>query len=112
MAGAQAARRPAPLIRVDPGGQVSVAADGLEFPNGTVITPDGGTLIVAETLGRRLSAFDVAVDGSLSNRRVWADLSGHGIAPDGICLDASGAVWVANAGGRSAVRVCEGGELL
>jgi sugar lactone lactonase YvrE len=112
MAGAQAERRPAPLIRVDPGGQVSVAADGLEFPNGTVITPDGGTLIVAETMGRRLSAFDISSDGGLSNRRAWADLRPHQIAPDGICLDASGAVWVANAADTTAIRVAEGGELL
>jgi sugar lactone lactonase YvrE len=104
--------RLAALIRVDPDGQVSVAADGLEFPNGTVITPDGRTLIVAETAGRRLSAFDISGDGKLSNRRVWADLNAHRIAPDGICLDASGAVWAANAADTTAVRVAEGGELL
>jgi sugar lactone lactonase YvrE len=91
--------RSAALIRVDPDGQVSVAADELEFPNGTVITPDGGTLIVAETMARRLTAFDVSADGALANRRVWADLKPHEIAPDGICLDASGAVWAANAAG-------------
>jgi sugar lactone lactonase YvrE len=102
--------RPTVLIRVDPDGQVSVAAEDLEFPNGTVITPDGGTLIVAESMGRRLTAFDVSADGGLSNRRVWADLRPHRIGPDGICLDESGAVWVA--GGPTAIRVAEGGELL
>jgi sugar lactone lactonase YvrE len=110
LAGEPAEPRPAALIRVDPGGQLSVAAEGLEFPNGTVITPDGGTLIVAESLGRRLTAFDISAGGELSNRRVWADLRSHRITPDGICLDASGAVWVA--GGPTAMRVAEGGELL
>jgi sugar lactone lactonase YvrE len=110
--GAAVQPRSTVLIRVDPGGQVSVAADDLEFPNGTVITPDGGTLIVAETMGRRLTAFDVLADGALANRRVWADLKSDEIAPDGICLDASGAVWAANAAGPTVVRVAEGGELL
>lgn len=82
------------LARVDPDGTVSAAAPDLHFPNGSVITPDGSTLIVAETLGMRLSAFDIAPDGSLGNRRVWADLGGR--APDGICLDAEGMVWVAH----------------
>lgn len=104
--------RPTVLIRVDPDGQASVAAENLEFPNGTVITADGGTLIVAESLGQRLTAFDIAADGGLSNRRVWANLKPHQIFPDGICLDASGAVWVANDASTTAVRVAEGGELL
>jgi len=104
--------RSAALLRVDPDGQVSVAVDNLEFPNGTVITPDGGTLIVAESVGRRLTAFDISADGGLSNRRVWADLAPHQVVPDGICLDTSSAVWVANAFGAAAVRVAEGGELL
>ena len=82
-----------------PGGQMSVAAEDLEFPNGTVITPDGQTLIIAESGGRRLTAFDVSANGGLSNRRVWADLRPHQVSPDGICLDASGAVWAANAAG-------------
>jgi sugar lactone lactonase YvrE len=82
------------------------------FPNGTVITPDGRTLIIAESLGRRLTAFDVGPDGSLSRRRTWADLSGRQVAPDGICLDAEGAVWAANALSPVAVRVAEGGAVL
>ena len=100
------------VIRVDADGRTSVAADDVQFPNGTVITPDGATLILAESLGRRLSAFDVGADGSLSNRRVWADLRPLDVVPDGICLDVSGAVWVANAYGPVAVRVAEGGEAL
>ena len=112
LAGKLGQPRPAVLIRVDPGGQVSVAAEDLEFPNGMVITADGGTLIVTESLGQRLTAFDIAAGGGLSNRRVWADLKPHQIGPDGICLDASGAVWVANAISTTAVRVAEGGELL
>jgi sugar lactone lactonase YvrE len=100
------------LIRVDPDGQTGVAAEDIEFPNGTVITPDGRTLILAETLGQRLTAFDISADGSLANRRVWADLKPFLISPDGICLDALGAVWVANPMGPSALRVAEGGEVL
>jgi len=100
------------LCLVQPDGSIGVAADEMLFPNGTVITPDGSTLIVAETLGLRLTAFDIAADGSLANRRVWADLSAELIAPDGICLDASGAVWVANAVAHEAVRVAEGGAIL
>ncbi len=111
-AGEQVQPRRASLIRVDPGGQVAAAAEDMEFPNGTVITPDGRTLIVAETMARRLTAFDVAADGTLTGRRVWADLAADQIAPDGICLDAAGAVWVANAAGPTAVRVREGGEVL
>lgn len=112
LAGEPVEPRPTVLIRVDPGGQVSIAAEDLEFPNGTVITPDGGTLIVAESVGQRLTAFDISGDGGLSSRRVWADLAPHQIFPDGICLDASGAVWVAHPGGAAAVRVAEGGELV
>ena len=83
------------LIRIDPDGSAHVAATDLSFPNGTVITPDGKVLIVAETLAGRLTAFDVGDDGELSGRRVWASLPW--CAPDGICLDAEGRVWVANA---------------
>ncbi|MBT3369304.1 MAG: hypothetical protein HOA08_23285 [Rhodospirillaceae bacterium] len=99
----------ADLIRVDPDGSVSVAAAGLAFPNGSVITPDGGTLIVGETRGNILSAWNRAPNGTLSNRRVWADL-GAGF-PDGICLDAEGAVWVADPRNKETIRVLEGGEV-
>ena len=102
----------ASLTCVSPDGQVTEAAAGLMFPNGMVLTPDGATLIVAETYAARLTAFDVAPDGTLSARRTWADLSGAGIYPDGICLDAGGAVWVANARQPSCVRVQAGGEIL
>jgi sugar lactone lactonase YvrE len=103
-------RATATLALVDPDGSVSVAADGLKFPNGTVITPDGRTLVVAESMGRCLTAFDRDADGRLSNRRVWADLGGR--APDGICLDADGAIWFANAAAGECVRVAEGGAVL
>jgi sugar lactone lactonase YvrE len=98
---------PASLIRVDPDGTSHEAADGLRFPNGAVITDDGGTLIIAESFGGQLSAFDRGTDGALTNRRVWATL--EGIAPDGICLCADGSVWVANALAAECVRVAEGG---
>ncbi|RPI12711.1 MAG: gluconolactonase [Lysobacterales bacterium] len=98
------------LARVDPDGSVHVAADDLHFPNGCVITPDGRTLIVAETLAMRLTAFDVAPDGGLSNRRVWAELGMR--APDGICLDADGHVWVANAIAPECVLVAPGGRVV
>lgn len=100
----------AKLARVDPDGVVHVAAEGLHFPNGAVITPDGRTLILAETLAMRLTAFDIALDGALSNRRVWAELGMR--APDGICLDASGQVWVANAIGPECVLVAPGGRIV
>jgi len=87
-----------------------VAADELHFPNGCVITPDGRTLVVAETLGLRLTAFDIAPDGTLSNRRTWATLGMR--APDGICLDADGHVWIANAIAPECVRVAPGGEIV
>jgi sugar lactone lactonase YvrE len=100
----------ATLARVDPDGSTHAAADGLMFPNGTVITPDGRTMIVAESLGRRLTAFDISSDGSLSNRRVWAELGRR--TPDGICLDADGAIWVANPLTPECFRVTEGGEIV
>ena len=103
---------PAVLALVGTDGSVTAAADKMLFPNGTVITPDGRTLIIAESMGRRLTAFDIASDGSLSGRRVWADLSSIPVAPDGICLDAEGAVWAANALSPVAVRVAEGGRVL
>jgi sugar lactone lactonase YvrE len=98
------------LVRVDPDGSAHVAATDMHFPNGTVITPDGATLIVAESLGACLTAFDIGARGELSNRRIWAPL--EGIAPDGICLDEAGHVWVANALGAEAVCVAEGGDII
>jgi sugar lactone lactonase YvrE len=98
------------LVRIDPDGSAHLAAEDLSFPNGTVITPDGKTMIVAETLAGRLTAFDIGGDGELSGRRVWASLTW--CAPDGICLDAEGHVWVANAITRECMLVAEGGEVL
>jgi sugar lactone lactonase YvrE len=106
---AKEAKRPAELILVTPDGAARVVADNLDFPNGCVITPDERTLIVAETMGRQLSAFDIAPDGSLSNRRIWAN-TGEA-TPDGICLDAEGAVWIASPPTREFLRVREGGEI-
>ena len=101
---------PAALALVQPDGTVSVAADDLLFPNGTVITPDGKTLVVGESYGARLTAFDVARDGTLGNRRTWATFDGF--VPDGICLDADGAIWVASPVSNEFVRVREGGEVV
>src|SRR5262245_16117860 len=95
---------------VAPDGSARQVAEDLAFPNGMLVTADGSTLIVAESYANRLTAFDVAQDGSLSNRRVWADLD-DGV-PDGICLDADGAVWYADVPNRRCVRVLEGGEVL
>ena len=97
------------LAQVDPDGAVTIAADDLAFPNGVVTI--GSTLVVAQTLGLELTAFDRAADGSLSNRRVWASLADSMIAPDGIAVDADGAIWVANALGTECVRVEEGGNI-
>src|SRR5262249_59234059 len=101
--------RTAALALVYPDGRVQVAAEDLSFPNGTVITPDGRTLIVGESFAARLTAFDVAEDGSLSNRRIWAQL--EKAVPDGICLDAEGAIWVASPMSNEVLRVREGGEV-
>jgi len=101
--------RPAKLARVDPDGRVSVVAEDLLFPNGAVITPDGGRLIIGETMGNRLTAFDIRPDGGLANRRVFAAVDG--LFPDGICLDAEGAIWVADPRGNRVVRVREGGAV-
>ncbi len=99
----------ATLALVTSDGAVSAAATDLLFPNGTVITPDRSTLILGETMGRRLTAFDISGDGTLSNRRVWADLGN--VTPDGICLDEAGGIWVADPTGSQCVRVLEGGEV-
>jgi sugar lactone lactonase YvrE len=97
------------LIRVDPDGSLHRAAEGLMFPNGMVISPDGRTLIVAETYAHRLTAFSVGADGGLTSPRLFADLPG--VFPDGICLDEEGAVWVADARGHEATRVFDGGRI-
>jgi sugar lactone lactonase YvrE len=98
------------IALVTPDGSVRQVAGDLSFPNGMAVTPDNATLIVAESFGGRLTAFDIADDGGLANRRVWADL-GDG-APDGICLDAEGAVWFADVPNQRAARVREGGEVV
>ena len=116
--------RPTALICVTPDGTADVAADGLVFPNGTVLTPDRRTLIVAETMANRLTAFTLS-DGLLTGRRTWAAfgdvpattdvkeiLKQADVAPDGICLDAEGAVWVADVLNRRLIRVAEGGAIL
>jgi sugar lactone lactonase YvrE len=101
---------PTSLVRVDPDGTSAEAAADIAFPNGTVITDDGATLIIAESMGGHLTGFDRAADGTLTNRRVWAPLTD--VAPDGICLCADGSVWVSNALRPECVRVAEGGEVL
>jgi sugar lactone lactonase YvrE len=101
---------PGLIACVTPDGDVSVACGELAFPNGMAITPDGATLIVAESYGSRLTAYDIGADGTLGGRRVWAPTPGD--HPDGICLDAEGAVWYADVGNRHCVRVAEGGEIL
>jgi sugar lactone lactonase YvrE len=101
---------PGLIALVDPDGRARQVAEGLSFPNGMAVTPDNSTLIVAESYGGVLTAYDIAPDGGLSGSRVWADLDGA--APDGICIDAEGAVWFAEVPGRRCVRVREGGEVL
>ena len=101
---------PGIVALVTPDGSARQVADGVAFPNGMAVTPDNSTLIVAESYANRLTAFDIAADGSLSNRRVWADLD-DGV-PDGICLDAESAVWYGDVPNKRCVRVREGGEVL
>jgi sugar lactone lactonase YvrE len=101
---------PGTIALVAADGSVREVADGVAFPNGMALTPDNATLIVAESYGNRLTAFDVEPRGGLANRRVWADL-GTGV-PDGICIDAEGAVWYADVPNRRCVRVAEGGDVL
>jgi sugar lactone lactonase YvrE len=107
------------IALVTPDGTARQVAGDLAFPNGMVVTPDNATLIISESFAGRLTAFDIAADGSLSNPRVWAE----GLAPDGICTDAEGAVWVGAADVRLAsdradaprgavARIREGGEVL
>lgn len=99
----------AEIVMVDAAGNASIAAHDLAFPNGTIIAPDGKTLIVGESFGARLTAFDIGDDGGLANRRVWARL--EGAVPDGICLDEAGGIWVASPTSNEALRVVEGGEV-
>jgi sugar lactone lactonase YvrE len=101
---------PGIIALVTPDRSVRQVADGIAFPNGMCVSPDNKTLIVAESHGNCLTAFDIDADGNLSNRRVWAAL--EGFAPDGICLDAEGAVWYADVPNKCCVRVREGGEIL
>jgi sugar lactone lactonase YvrE len=98
------------IALVTPDGLARQVADGLAFPNGMLVTADNSTLIVAESYNRKLTAFDIAAAGGLSNRRVWADLE-DGV-PDGICFDAEGAVWYGDVPNKRCVRVREGGEVL
>jgi sugar lactone lactonase YvrE len=100
---------PGIVALVTPDGSTRQVADGVAFPNGMVVTPDNSTLILAESYANKLTAFDIAADGSLSNRRVWADLDGG--FPDGICLDTENAVWYADVPNQRCVRVREGGQV-
>jgi sugar lactone lactonase YvrE len=101
---------PGIVALVTPDGSVRQVADGIAFPNGMAVPPDNSTLVIAESHARTLTAFDIADDGGLSNRRIWAD----GVGPDGICVDADGAIWtgVGSFGENIVGRVCDGGEVL
>src|SRR5262249_42216112 len=101
---------PGIVALVTPEGVARQVADGIAFPNGMAVTPDNSTLIIAESYGQKLTAFDIATDGGLANRRVWADLDGG--VPDGICLDAGNAIWYGDVPHKRCVRVREGGEVL
>jgi len=101
---------PGTVVLITPDGAARQVADDIAFPNGMAVSPDNSTLLVAESYGNRISAFDIAADGGLSNRRVWADV-GDGV-PDGICLDADGAVWYADVPNQRCVRIREGGDVL
>jgi sugar lactone lactonase YvrE len=100
---------PGTIVLITPDGAVRQVAENIAFANGMAVTTDNKTLIIAESHANRLTAFDIAGDGTLSNRSVWADLDGY---PDGICLDAEGAVWYADVPNKHCVRVREGGEVL
>jgi sugar lactone lactonase YvrE len=108
--GVLASHPKANIVRVTPEGEVSIATGDMSFPNGSVITPDGKTLIVAETLGLCLSAFDIAENGELINRRVWAHTGAR--VPDGICMNADGNIWIANAVSNECALLAQGGEVL
>jgi sugar lactone lactonase YvrE len=98
------------IVKVTTKGQVSVATGNMSFPNGSVITPDGKTLIVAETLGLCLTAFDITENSELTNRRVWANTGAR--VPDGICMNADGNIWIANAVSNECALLAQGGEVL
>lgn len=113
------------LVRVDPDGSVTLAADDVAFPNGSVVTPDGSTLIVGETLGCCYTAWTIADDGTLTDRREWAQLAPRPtmgpfaemlpqvtVGPDGCCLDAEGHIWSADALGRRCIRIAPGGDIV
>jgi len=100
---------PAEIIIVEPSGATKIVAKNMAFPNGTVITPDYNTLIVGESFAARLTAFNIMEDGSLIDRRIWANLKS--LAPDGICLDDEGGIWIAAPGRHRVVRVLEGGKI-
>ncbi len=102
-------QKAAEVILVEPDGAARVVAPDMMFPNGSVIPPDGKTLIVGESFSHRLTEFDIAADGSLTNRRVWAELGDA--LPDGIALDAEGAIWVAAPFTHELLRVKRGGEI-
>ena len=104
------APRPGMVALLTPDGSCRQVADGIAFPNGMAVTPDNSTLIVADSYANQLTGFDIASDGSLANRRAWADLDGG--VPDGICVDAEGAVWYADVPNKRCARVREGGEVL
>ncbi|MDX1799507.1 MAG: SMP-30/gluconolactonase/LRE family protein [Marinobacter sp.] len=116
--------RPAKLVRVSATGQVTVAADDLYFPNGMVLTPDEQTLVVGETFGNAMTAFTIAADGTLTDRRAWASfgdrpkpgpradmLAQLAVGPDGCCLDAEGHIWIADAFNQRCIRVAPGGDI-
>lgn len=98
------------VVLVEPDGRTRPVANDLWCPNGSIVTPDGGTLIVAESFGNRISAFSIAADGSLGARRTFAELGDH--VPDGICLDAEGYVWVTSPYAQSILRVRDGGDIV
>jgi sugar lactone lactonase YvrE len=97
------------VIAIDPDGRARVAAEGIAFPNGSVVTPDNKTLLVGESWGRRITAFEIAPDGGLSPGRTWAKLEHNTV--DGMCLDAEGAIWVACPFTGTCRRVLEGGDI-
>ena len=107
----RARARTAAIARISPTGSVSIAADGFWFPNGMVITPDGRSMVVAESAARRLSVLDITDAGTLTNPRVWGEMAPNQL-PDGICLDAQGAIWIASPTSHEVVRMRCGGEIL